>query len=61
MSTNVIVVAPSDSTEVFCAVCSHAQDAHDHIGTRYCSATAEGGFERGCVCVGVRATAAHAG
>ncbi|MGI8800055.1 MAG: RGCVC family protein [Pseudonocardia sp.] len=61
MSTNVIVVAPSDSTEVTCAVCSHAQDAHDHIGIRYCSATAEGGFDRGCVCIGVTATPAAAG
>jgi hypothetical protein len=39
-----------DRTSVACAVCPHPMDAHDIIGTRYCSATASGGLDRGCVC-----------
>lgn len=42
----------SDRTHLTCAVCSHAWDAHDPIGIRYCSATIAGGLHRGCVCVG---------
>jgi hypothetical protein len=33
-----------------CPVCPHPADAHDEIGARFCSATAAGEFERGCVC-----------
>jgi len=40
-----------DRTNLTCAVCPHAWDAHDAIGIRYCSATVTGGFSRGCVCV----------
>ncbi|WP_143517162.1 RGCVC family protein [Pseudonocardia sp. MH-G8] len=35
-----------------CAACPHDHDAHDRIGTRYCSATITGALSRGCVCVG---------
>jgi hypothetical protein len=36
-----------------CAACPHDRDAHDAIGTRFCSATSARGLHRGCVCVGV--------
>ncbi|MFD1521211.1 RGCVC family protein [Pseudonocardia yunnanensis] len=40
-----------DETEVACPVCPHPRDAHDAIGTRYCTATiASGAAGRGCVC-----------
>jgi hypothetical protein len=35
-----------------CAVCPHDRDAHDAIGTRFCSATSARLLKRGCVCVG---------
>ena len=35
-----------------CAACPHAQNAHDAIARRYCTATVAGGFHRRCVCVG---------
>lgn len=35
-----------------CAVCPHRVGAHDPIGIRYCSATAEHELDRKCVCVG---------
>ena len=35
-----------------CAACPHDRDAHDAIGTRFCSATTAHGIHRGCVCVG---------
>jgi hypothetical protein len=35
-----------------CAACPHDWDAHDAIGTRFCSATNARGLNRGCVCVG---------
>jgi hypothetical protein len=35
-----------------CAACPHDRDAHDPIGTRFCSATIAGALSRGCVCVG---------
>lgn len=37
---------PADS----CPVCSHPRDAHDAISTRFCTATAAGKYDRGCVC-----------
>ena len=40
----------SGGTDLACAACSHAEDAHDPIGLRYCSATLEGNLDRGCVC-----------
>jgi hypothetical protein len=42
----------SDGAGRICAVCPHPWDAHDRIGLRYCTATAAGGLNRGCVCVG---------
>jgi hypothetical protein len=33
-----------------CAVCAHVWAEHDVIAARYCTATAAGKFERGCVC-----------
>ena len=42
----------ADRTDLTCAVCPHAWDAHDPIGTRFCSATVAGRLHRGCVCVG---------
>ncbi len=41
-----------EQTDLICAVCPHSWDAHDSIGIRYCSATAAGELDRGCVCVG---------
>jgi hypothetical protein len=38
---------------VACAACPHAQDSHDAIARRYCTATVAGGFDRRCVCAGV--------
>jgi hypothetical protein len=46
------LVAEPDAGDRTCVVCPHAWDAHDPIGTRYCSATVAGGLNRGCVCVG---------
>lgn len=37
---------------VACAACPHAQDSHDAIARRYCTATVAGGFNRRCVCAG---------
>ena len=35
-----------------CAACPHERDAHDTAGTRFCTATAAAGLDRGCICVG---------
>jgi hypothetical protein len=43
-----IVAEPQ--AEVTCLVCPHPWDAHDPIGIRFCTATAAGGHNRGCVC-----------
>lgn len=37
---------------VACPACPHAQDTHDAISRRYCTATVAGGLNRRCVCVG---------
>ena len=39
-------------TDAACAACPHDRDAHDRIGTRFCSATIAGALTRGCACVG---------
>ena len=39
-------------TRPACAACPHEWDAHDRIGTRFCSATIAGALSRGCVCAG---------
>ncbi len=39
-----------------CPVCPYPADAHDEIGARFCSATAAGKFERGCVCTATEST-----
>ncbi|WP_033296162.1 RGCVC family protein [Amycolatopsis jejuensis] len=33
-----------------CPVCPHERDAHDLIADRFCTATAAGGYLRGCAC-----------
>lgn len=33
-----------------CAVCAHTWTEHDAIAARFCTATAAGHYERGCVC-----------
>ncbi len=38
--------------DLACAACAHDRDAHDPIGTRFCSVTIARGLDRGCVCVG---------
>jgi len=43
-------IESGNDTAVACTACAHAADAHDPIGLRYCSATLEGGLDRGCVC-----------
>ncbi|WP_433271652.1 RGCVC family protein [Actinosynnema sp. CS-041913] len=35
-----------------CAVCPHRLTEHDAISLRFCTATATGRHERGCVCAG---------
>ncbi len=45
-------LSTADRTDLACAVCPHAWDAHDPIGIRFCSATVAGRLHRGCVCVG---------
>jgi hypothetical protein len=58
MSTTDAPLAATESTtttvdpELVCAACPHGREAHDRIGTRFCSATIAGGLSRGCVCVG---------
>ena len=42
----------SSATDGACAACPHDRDAHDAIGSRFCSATIAHGLSRGCVCVG---------
>ncbi|MHA6624261.1 RGCVC family protein [Pseudonocardia sichuanensis] len=44
--------ATEPGTGATCAACPHDRDAHDRIGTRFCSATITGALSRGCVCVG---------
>ena len=41
---------PGAEAAADCPVCPHPVDMHDEIGRRFCSATAAGRFERGCVC-----------
>jgi hypothetical protein len=41
----------ADLAHPACTACPHAWDAHDRIGIRYCTASAAGGLDRGCVCV----------
>ncbi|MEV6910019.1 RGCVC family protein [Amycolatopsis sp. NPDC051071] len=33
-----------------CPSCPHPLSAHDAIARRFCTATAAGGFSRGCTC-----------
>jgi hypothetical protein len=33
-----------------CQVCPHRWADHDALGRRFCSATLEVGWERGCIC-----------
>jgi hypothetical protein len=42
--------SPVEEDAARCAVCPHPPAAHDAIGARFCSATAAGAFDRGCVC-----------
>lgn len=42
----------TDESDLVCAACPHGREAHDRIGTRFCSATIAAGLDRGCVCVG---------
>ena len=45
--------APIDTQEpdgLACDVCPHPVSAHDAIGLRFCRATLQGAFTRGCVC-----------
>ncbi|HZG92076.1 MAG TPA: RGCVC family protein [Pseudonocardia sp.] len=53
-STRETSTVPSSAAarpHLVCSVCPHEWGAHDPIGTRYCSATINGGLRRGCVCV----------
>jgi hypothetical protein len=45
--------------DLACAACPHDRNAHDPIGTRFCSATAARGLDRGCVCVGDALASGH--
>jgi hypothetical protein len=33
-----------------CMACGHERDAHDAIAQRFCNATVEHAFTRGCMC-----------
>jgi hypothetical protein len=51
--------APELGADLACAACPHDRDAHDAIGTRFCTATIAGALSRGCVCVGEARTSVH--
>lgn len=40
----------ADGGSPTCDMCSHADEYHDSIATRYCAATASSALSRGCVC-----------
>jgi len=54
MSTTDATTASPTAVEPYntCAACPHDREAHDPIGTRFCSATITRGLDRACVCVG---------
>lgn len=58
MSPKMPSVAPSNVSdtsvdgEAACPACQHPRADHDPIALRFCTATAAGGFNRGCVCTG---------
>jgi hypothetical protein len=65
--TTSMTVAQADATtanaddrpSALCAVCPHAEDAHDSISLRYCAVTVAGAWQRGCVCGGNGSNAIH--
>ncbi|WP_212612754.1 RGCVC family protein [Pseudonocardia hierapolitana] len=59
LSTSSTTSAPEGGTDLRCAACPHDRDAHDPIGTRFCTATIAGALSRGCVCVGDAPASAH--
>jgi len=42
-----------------CAACPHPWPSHDRISARFCTATVDGRFSRGCVCTNFPDNAAH--
>ncbi len=49
---------PPESTDIpeagdECVSCPHPMSAHDPISARFCIATSQGGYNRGCVCTPV--------
>jgi hypothetical protein len=57
--TDATAANAEDQPSAMCAVCPHAEQAHDSIGLRYCAATVAGAWERGCVCGGGSSTVHH--
>ncbi|WP_162293055.1 RGCVC family protein [Actinophytocola xinjiangensis] len=50
MAPDVANGSTADEPADRCAVCSHPLSEHDPIAARFCTATAAGGYSRGCVC-----------
>jgi hypothetical protein len=44
------LVETEPDAEDRCPSCPHPRSAHDAIAQRFCTATAAGGFSRGCTC-----------
>lgn len=44
-----------------CPACPHTMESHDPLGIRFCAATANGHFERKCICVGGQDGGMHYG
>jgi hypothetical protein len=49
-STSVTTGGVAVADEQVCPACAHPWDAHDVIGTRFCTATVAGALTRGCAC-----------
>jgi hypothetical protein len=44
-------VAPAaERAGTACSVCPHPWEGHDALGRRFCTATRDVGWERGCIC-----------
>lgn len=53
----VVETAPTDTDAVLdetgeasCSACPHAWPNHDALGRRFCTATRDLGWDRGCIC-----------
>ena len=46
----VITVEPEQEADPACSVCPHTWPGHDALGRRFCTATRDVGWSRGCIC-----------